>query len=249
MPTYEFPRPSVATDVVTFRFHEQQLEVLLIERKEAPLGWALPGGFLRVGDEAIEAASAKGQRHPDIDWTLEDCAQRELLEEAGVSPYRLHQFGTYGNADRDPRGRYISVAYWALVHEDRCAPVAGSDAKAVAWRAVTDISDLAFRDHAQIIADAQADMRRRRSELDLFVDLMPSIFTYPMFLEAYQPFWAGDGERDLTHLRSNLHRKIKALWAAAETDQPLAVAQPRGPGAPAKHYDLARVKTASEEHQ
>ena len=249
MPTYKYPRPSVASDVVTFRFHRQRLEVLLIERKEAPLGWALPGGFLQVGDKPIEAAAAKGVRHPGIDWTLEDCARRELLEEASVSPYRLHQFGAYGAADRDPRGRYISVAYWALVHEDRCTPVAGSDAKTVAWRAIGDLANLAFGDHAQIIEDAQTDMRRRRNELDLFVDLMPAVFTYPMFLEAYQPFWAGDGERDLTHLRSNLHRKVKALWAGAETDQPLAVAQPRGPGAPAKHYDLAQVKRLSKDAQ
>lgn len=242
MPSYAFSRPSIATDVVTLRFHQQRLEVLLIERTEAPLGWALPGGFLRVGDPPAEAAAASGQRRDDVDWTLEDCARRELMEETGVAPYRLHQFGAYGAADRDPRGRYVSVAYWTLAHEERCSPVAGSDASAYAWHRVDALPALAFADHQQIIADAQTDMRRRRGELELFLDLMPSVFTYRMFLEAYQPFWSGDGERD----RSNLHRKIKDLWADAETDQPLALPQPRGPGAPAKHYDLVRAKMLME---
>jgi 8-oxo-dGTP diphosphatase len=255
MPSYKFARPSIATDVVTLRFHrprpedEKRLEVLLIERKEKPLGWALPGGFLRVGAPKIEAAAARGKHQSNIDWTLEDCARRELLEEAGADPYYLHQFGAYGAANRDPRGRYISVAYWALVHEDRCDPKAGSDAKQVAWRPVNDLRDLAF-DHESIVKDALADMRRRRLELELFLDLMPDVFTYPMFLEAYQPFWSvdgdrnGDRERDLANLRSNLHRKVRTLWKDAGAEGPLKEEQRRGPGAEAKRYDLKKVKMA-----
>lgn len=239
MPSYAHPRPSIATDVVTLRFYEGRLEVLLIERKEAPLGWALPGGFLKVGEPRIELAAAAGVRRDDIDWTLEDCALRELQEEAGVTPFALHQFGAYGAADRDPRGRYVSIAYWTFVHAERCQPKAGSDAKRFEWRPVEQANGLAF-DHDRIVADAHQNIRQRRHELGLFLDLMPSVFTYPMFLDAYQPFWEAEHARD----RSNLHRKIAALWADAETDEPLTLPAPRGPGAPPKRYDLRKAKAA-----
>ena len=241
MPTYEHPRPSVATDVVTLRFHEGRLEVLLIERSEAPAGWALPGGFLKVGGPRIEMAAAQGEAHADIDWTLEACARRELKEEAGFEPFVLHQFGAYGAANRDPRGRYISVAYWTFAHAERCHPAAGSDAKAFEWRPLDTATGLAF-DHDRIVQDAVADIRRHRGEISLFLDLMPGVFTYPMFLDAYQQFWEPESARD----RSNLHRKVSGRWATAETDKPLSVALPKGPGAPAKRYDLESVKSVSE---
>lgn len=242
MPTYDYARPSVATDVVTLRVHQGRLEVLLVERGETPSGWALPGGFLKVGEPRIEAAAASGQHRADIDWTLEDCARRELKEEAGVEPFALHQFRAYGAADRDPRGRYISVAYWTFAHAERCNPKAGSDAKSFAWRPVVAVRGLTF-DHDQIVQDAMADVRRRRGELKLFLDLMPAIFTYPMFLEAYQEFWKDDRARD----RSNLHRKIATIWAAAETDRPLTLPQQRGPGAPPKRYNLEKARALLEE--
>ncbi len=192
-----------------------------------------------MGGPRIELAAASGERREDIDWTLEDCALRELKEEAGFTPYALHQFRAYGAANRDPRGRYISVAYWTLAHAERCRPKAGSDAKAFEWRAVDRAKGLAF-DHDQIVEDALNNVRQRRSELELFLDLMPGVFTYPMFLDAYQQFWESEHARD----RSNLHRKVAGLWAPAETDKPLGIPVPRGPGAPPKRYDLDLAKAA-----
>lgn len=239
MPIYKHPRPSVATDVVTLRFHDGRLEVLLIARNEAPAGWALPGGFLKVGGPRIELAAASGKRREDIDWTLEACALRELNEEAGFTPFSLHQFGAYGAADRDPRGRYISVAYWTFAHAERCHPKAGSDATAFEWRPVDQAKGLAF-DHDAIVKNALGNIRQRRSELELFLDLMPEVFTYPMFLAAYQQFWESEHARD----RSNLHRKVASLWASAETAKPLSTSGQRGRGAPAKRYDLNLAKAA-----
>lgn len=237
MPTYTYPRPSVATDVVTLRVHEGRIEVLLIERAETPKGWALPGGFLRVGGPRIELAAAKGATHPKVDASLEACARRELKEEAGVDPRKLHQFGAYGNADRDPRGRYVSVAYWTFVHNERCRPKAGSDARSFQWQPIDKAKGLAF-DHDDIVKDAHRHIRRRRYEIDLFLDLMPAVFTYPMFKDAYALFWEGERKVD----RSNLHRKVASEWAAAETDTPLASPGPKAAGAPAKRYDLEQVR-------
>src|ERR1044071_7903684 len=95
--TYEYPRPSVTVDLVIFTIADNDLKVLLIRRKAEPFKdrWALPGGFVEI-DESLEAAAA-----------------RELEEEAGVTDVYLEQLYTFGDPKRDPRGRTISVAYFA----------------------------------------------------------------------------------------------------------------------------------------
>jgi 8-oxo-dGTP diphosphatase len=112
--------------------------ILTIER-----GWpphkgqlALPGGHVDLGETALDAAA------------------RELLEETGVhvDTEALTLLGVYDRPDRDPRGRYITVAYTVTVPNDTTAH-AGDDAAAVQWVPLTDPGDLAF-DHGQIVADA-----------------------------------------------------------------------------------------------
>src|SRR3954468_24357710 len=92
----DYPRPSVAVDLVVFTIIDAQLRVLLVKRKEHPFkgAWALPGGFVRVG----QSGDAQGE-------DLEAAAQRELHEETGLSPDRvfLEQLYTFGKSNRDPR--------------------------------------------------------------------------------------------------------------------------------------------------
>ena len=107
---YDFPRPSIATDIAIFTIKDEALSVVLIERKEEPLGWALPGGFLRP------------------DENLDDCAKREAEEETGVDPQSLFHFGTFSEPGRDPRTWVISVAYFTLMQQDTIKLKAGSDA-------------------------------------------------------------------------------------------------------------------------
>ena len=112
--------------------------LLLIRRGAPPFlgGYALPGGFMEVGETAEQG-----------------CA-RELLEETGieVAPERLRLIGVYSDPSRDPRGHCVSLAFTARL--DRGSPAAGDDAAAVEvvadWRRV----EMAF-DHAKIVADAE----------------------------------------------------------------------------------------------
>ena len=92
------PAVSVAVDLVIFTVREGALQVLLIERGVPPYQgqWALPGGFVLDRE------------------TLEDAARRELEEETGLRDVYLEQLYTFGDPDRDPRGRTIAVAYYAL---------------------------------------------------------------------------------------------------------------------------------------
>src|SRR5688572_4919300 len=118
--TYEFPRPALTVDAVVFGFDDEDLKVLLIQRGVAPFAgkWALPGGFVKM-EESLEAA-----------------VRRELREETGLSEVFLEQLYTFGEPGRDPRGRVVSVAYYALVKLAEHHVLAATDAKEAAWFAV-----------------------------------------------------------------------------------------------------------------
>jgi len=106
----------VTVDLVIFALRDWELQVLLIRRGVPPFEgrWALPGGFVRQGE------------------SLEHAARRELEEETGVRDVYLEQLYTFGDADRDPRGRIVTVAYYALLTGEAAPLKAGTDAGA--WR-------------------------------------------------------------------------------------------------------------------
>ncbi|MEU1668563.1 NUDIX hydrolase [Streptomyces sparsogenes] len=114
--------------------------VLLIQRDWPPHQgeWALPGGHADKGETSRQAAA------------------RELPEETGVyvNAARLHQIAVFDDPDRDPRGRYVTVAYLAVVPTG--TPIeAGDDARTARWWPLDALPDLAF-DHADILARATA---------------------------------------------------------------------------------------------
>ncbi|NUS14087.1 MAG: NUDIX domain-containing protein [Streptomyces sp.] len=110
--------------------------VLLIERGWAPFKgqWALPGGHVDPGETSRAAAA------------------RELAEEAGVyaAPGELAQVGVFDEPGRDPRGRYVTVAYHLTVIPGTIVE-AGDDATNAQWWPLSDLPPLAF-DHADILA-------------------------------------------------------------------------------------------------
>lgn len=134
--TYDYPRPAVSADVVVVS--EDHSSMLLIQRKKDPYAgcWALPGGFMEM-DESADLA-----------------AIRELKEETGLEVSSVQQIGAYSGVDRDPRGRVVTVAYFATAKTtDHFA--AADDAADARWFSLEELPDLAF-DHPQIIADAMA---------------------------------------------------------------------------------------------
>src|ERR1043165_1601736 len=135
--TYRYPRAALTVDCVVFGFDEGELKVLLIQRGLEPFKgkWALPGGFVRVEE------------------TLDDAARRELEEEAGLKNVFLEQLYTFGEVERDPRERVVSVAYYALVKLAAHETKAATDAADARWFPLSKIPRLAF-DHADILAAA-----------------------------------------------------------------------------------------------
>ena len=150
----------VTVDIVVFTVHEQTLQVLLIERGIDPFKgrYALPGGFVRTEE------------------TLEQAAFRELLEETGTEDVYLEQLYTFGDPHRDPRGRVVTVAYYALVPNDKSPLLAGTDAAAAAWYPVSALPPLAF-DHKKIVEYAVDRLRNKLEYTNVGFQLLPAKFT------------------------------------------------------------------------
>lgn len=109
--------------------------IVLVERVNPPHGWALPGGFVDVGE------------------SLETAARREAYEETGLRVDLIRQFHAYSDPDRDPRGHTVSVVFLAIADG---TPSGGDDARQAAVFALNALpKPLAF-DHGQIIADYAA---------------------------------------------------------------------------------------------
>ncbi len=165
----DYPRPSVTVDLVIFTIAEDDLKVLLIRRGLEPYKdrWALPGGFVNI-DESLESAAA-----------------RELEEEVGVTDVYLEQLYTFGDPGRDPRGRVISVAYFALVDADRQRIAAASDAADAKWQSVFHPPRLAF-DHKKILEYAVWRLRNKIEWTTVGYELLPKKFTLSELQRVYE---------------------------------------------------------------
>jgi 8-oxo-dGTP diphosphatase len=175
--TYEYPRPAVAADCVIFAMREEDLAVLLVQRKNPPFrgAWALPGGFVNP-DEPLAHAAA-----------------RELHEETGITGVPLEQLGAFGDPGRDPRGHTVSVVYYSFLVV-ASNPVAADDAADAAWVSLRSLSQrgkgeikLAF-DHAGIIATAHRRLQERLEDpaRESPIAIVPARFTLPELRRVYE---------------------------------------------------------------
>src|SRR5262249_13277904 len=156
----DYPHPSLTVDCVVFGFDQGDLKVLLIERGAEPFQgmWALPGGFVRIQE------------------SLEKAARRELSEEAGITKLFLEQLYTFGEVDRDPRVRVVTVAYYASVDPSQHDIRPRTDARAVEWFPVSRMPRLAF-DHRRILEIALARLRAKIRYQPVGFELLPEKFT------------------------------------------------------------------------
>lgn len=167
--TYKYPRPAVTSDLVIFGYDQTELKVLLIERGIEPFKGinALPGGFVHE------------------DETTEQCAKRELAEETGLKSIFIEQLYTFSDIKRDPRGRVITVAYFALVNLNENNPIAGDDAKKAEWFAIKDIPRLAF-DHDMILRKAVYRLKSKIRWQPIGFELLPEKFTLGELQNLYE---------------------------------------------------------------
>lgn len=181
-----FPRPSVAVDVALLAVAEGALHALLVRRTEHPARglWALPGGFVGIA-EGLDAA-----------------AERLLRSKAGLSDVYLEQLYTFGDPDRDPRTRVITVTHYALVDRVRfeSAREAIRETRGarieVPWEGETggpvecvgpggEPMELAF-DHADILGMAVKRIRGKLGYTPIGFQLLPPRFTLRQLQEVHE---------------------------------------------------------------
>lgn len=175
----DYPPFAVTVDLTVFTIRNGRLCLLLVRRADEPYAgrWALPGGFVKQA-EGIDAA-----------------ASRELLEETKVDVFtgHLEQLATYGDPDRDPRMRVVSVAYLAFA-PGLPEPVAGTDATDARWWAVDDVLDdeagvnVAF-DHERIIRDGLERVRAKLEYTTLAARFVVEPFTLGDLHAVYTAVW------------------------------------------------------------
>ena len=194
-----FRSPSVTVDVAICTIRQGKVWVLLLNRANPPYKghFAIPGGFVNV----------------DEPETLEQTALRELQEETGITGVYLEQLKTYGDPDRDPRMRIITVAYFALVPHNKLGSgdFQGPDFEGeTAWFSLDNLpKDMAF-DHAKILEDLKERLRGKVSYTPIAFSLLPPKFTWSELQEVYEVLLG----RPL--IPSPFRRKIRSMYKIRE---------------------------------
>lgn len=192
----DYKKPSLAVDSVVFGLDEEDLKIILIQCDADPFKgqWALPGGFVLLGE------------------SLEEAAMRELKEETGIANVFLEQLYTFGDVQRDPRERVISVAYYALVNLRDYKIKATTDARNAAWFSVDDIPKLPF-DHNKIVEVALKRLRGKVRYEPIGFELLPVKFTLTQLQRMYEKIL----EQDID--KRNFRKKILSMELLTELDE------------------------------
>lgn len=133
--------PPLAADAIIELIDYPDRPIVLIERKFPPPGWAIPGGFVDVGER------------------VESAAIREAREETGLEVKLLALLGIYSDPARDPRGHTVTAVYVAEAHGQ---PIAADDAKNVQIVNADNLPQQLAFDHALVLADYLAFRREGR---------------------------------------------------------------------------------------
>jgi 8-oxo-dGTP diphosphatase len=208
----------VAVDAIVFGYSKNEgVSVLLIQRKYPPFknAWAIPGGFV-LPDESLEEA-----------------VRRELREETGIEVNYLEQLYTFGDPDRDPRKRVISVSYFALVKSAQFQQLkASTDAENAQWFNIKTLPPLAF-DHKKILHVAIERVRAKIRYQPIGFELLDRKFPFADLEKLYITLL--DREID----RRNFYKKVMALGILDETEE---YAKSEGKGRPSKMFQFNKKR-------
>ena len=170
MTTYykEFQKVLLSVDCIIFGFDQNKLKILIGKRNMDPGRgeWSLYGGFVR-NDESLDAA-----------------AQRTLLELTGLRNIYMSQVGAFGNIDRDPGERVVSIAYYALInvkdYSERLRKQHG-----VEWVNIEDIPQM-YSDHNAMVAKARKLIQQKIKTNPVGFELLPELFTLTQLQRLYE---------------------------------------------------------------
>ena len=215
MPRFSFDRHAVTVDIVLVTIQRGTLKVLLVRRQSPPFAgkWALPGGPV--------------ENHESVD----EAALRLLQKETQVGNVYLEQLYTFGELKRDPRGRVITVAYYALVNEDRFRVGPHLNGTSTHLISVRRAPPLAF-DHPKIISYALERLRHKVNYTTVCFQLLPEKFTLSELQKAYEVIL--DQKLD----KRNFRKKMLQLNILKRTGEKKI----GGPQRPAELYSFTESK-------
>ncbi len=185
----------VALDCIIFGFDRSGLKLLLIKRDFEPEkgNWSLMGGFL------------------NRDESLDQAADRVLHKLTGLKNVYLEQLYGFGEVDRDPVERTVSIAYYALInireHDKELM-----DKYSARWFPIDDLPDLIF-DHNQMVRAAKRRLKYRASHEPVGFELLPEKFTMPELQILYEDIY----ETELD--KRNFRRRILSMDILTKTDE------------------------------
>jgi len=208
-------RHPLAVNVVLFTIQDEALKVLLVKRMIAPFRgwWSLPEGFVSH-DESVDEA-----------------ALRTLQEDTGITTVYLEQLYTFGDLDRDPRGRVVTVSYYAVVDWEQFQVKARRTLASARWFAVKRLPNLAF-DHRQIVASALERLRNKVNYTSVAFQLLPKKFTLPELQRAYEVILGQQLDK------RNFRKKMLQLGILRQTSEQKTEGRQR----PARLYGFAETR-------
>lgn len=208
----------IAVDAIVFGYSKNEgVSVLLIKRKYDPFkdSWAIPGGFVLQYE------------------SLEEAVKRELWEETGIKVNYLEQLYSFGEPNRDPRQRIISIAYFALVKSSQFQQLkASTDAEEAQWFSINKLPKLAF-DHRQILQMAIERVRAKIRYQPIGFELLDKKFPFADLEKLYAALL----DRNID--RRNFTKKILSLDLLEDTGELAALA---GAGRPSKIYQFNKKR-------
>lgn len=187
---------AISIDCVVFGFDKDSLEVLLIEHAEGIRKgeWGLPGGWIHENE------------------SIDNAAYRLLADMTGLDNIYLEQLKAFGDPDRFPLGRVITIGYYALVKKEDYNIRAGFTASDAKWCKIGDVPKLIY-DHNEIFDYSLMNLRRRVRQAPIGFNLLPEKFTLFELMKLYEQILG------VAMDKSNFRRKIlhmKLLVALGE---------------------------------
>lgn len=199
----------LSVDAVVFGYESGTISVLLIKRKYEPFKgkWAIPGGFV-LNNESLEHG-----------------VERELKEETGIKINYLEQLYTFGNPERDPRSRVVSVAYFGLIKPSAFKIFASTDAEEVQWFNINALPELSF-DHDKILELAITRLQGKITYEPIGFELLDNKFPFSDLEKLYTTLLGRAIDR------RNFRKKLLSLNILDELDEKIS----KGSGRPANLF-------------
>ena len=196
MTTYysEFQKVLLSVDCIIFGFDNNKLKILIGKRNMDPGRgeWSLYGGFVRS------------------DESLDEAAHRTLRELTGLRNVFMRQVGAFGNLDRDPGERVVSVAYYALINVKDYSERQRKQHD-VEWVNIEDIPQM-YSDHNNMVVKARKLMKQKIKTDPVGFQLLPELFTLTQLQRLYE---AVNGE---ALDKRNFRKRIKEMDFIEKTD-------------------------------